>query len=327
MGEEAGLEFRLWRGAATKAMTGVNPTDREQGRIEMKKVLRGIIPPTVTPFKANEDLDEGALRDEVRFMFGAGVHGISFGGSTGEGAVLSDMELARGVEIVQEENKADLPVLCGIIRNSTREAVRAGLAAKAAGADVLMVTPTHYFGATEAGNYEFYKVLAAETGLPIIVYNVVKSNPVSPQAMKKMSEIEGVIGIKQSFGGIHVLTDMIFACKGKTLVFGAQDDLLYVSYLLGADGAISAVLALFPRLLVEQWNAVQEGDLERAKEIHYRVLPVWRKIEGDAFPGKIKAAINLTGRKVGKGRSPILELPEQELRELREEMIRSGFLP
>jgi 4-hydroxy-tetrahydrodipicolinate synthase len=248
------------------------------------------------------------------------------GGSTGEGALLNDQELARGIQIVQDENRERVPVLCGIIRNSTRQAVSAGLAAKAAGADVLMVTPTYYHGTSTEGNCEYFETIAKKVGLPIIIYNVIKTNPISPAAMMKISEVDLIIGIKQSVSGIHGLTDMIATCGSKSLVFGAQDDLMYISYLLGAVGSISAILTAFPDLCVEQWNAVKAGNIELAKEIHYRILPIWRKIEGGAFPGKIKAVLKLLGRNVGKARSPILEPTPAELLELRTELTNAGFL-
>lgn len=288
--------------------------------------LKGIIPPLVTPFTPTEELDEDRLKGELRYLFEVGVDGVSFGGSTGEGASLSDDELGRGVQIVQEENKEGIPVLCGIIRNSTRGAVRAGLIAKDAGADALMVTPSHYFGAPEEGNYSFYETLAEKVGLPIIIYNVIQDNPISPQLVVKLSQIDRIVGIKQSCGGIHALTDMIAACGDKIRVFTAQDDLLYVSYLLGAIGAISAILTVFPELCLEQWRAVEDGDLELARRIHYRLLPVWRKIEGRAFPGKLKATLNLLGRNVGAARSPVLEPPPHQREAIEATLQEAGFL-
>ena len=139
--------------------------------------LYGVIPPMVTPFAADGSMDERLLAAEARRMFAAGVHGVSFAGSTGEGVTLGDEELCRGVAIVQNENHGKLPVLCGIMRNSTLQALSAAKAAKAGGADVLMVTPTFYFGASPEGNAAYYEAVYAETGLPIVIYNVMKSKP------------------------------------------------------------------------------------------------------------------------------------------------------
>ena len=293
--------------------------------MELKK-LYGVIPPMVTPFDANEEINMEVLKQEASLLFNAGIHGISLGGSTGEGALLSNQELASGIELIQKENINKVPVLCGIIRNSTKDAVAAGLASKNAGADVLMVTPTFYHGTDARGNYAYYERISAEVGLPIVIYNVIKNNPITPDMMQDISTIDNVVGIKQSVGGIHSLADMIQFCGDKTLVFGAQDDLMYLSYALGAVGAISAILTVFPELCVQQWDYVQAGDYEQAKAIHSRLLPVWRKIDcGMAFPGMIKAALKLMGREVGSARSPIIEPDATTVNKLKITLNESGF--
>lgn len=292
-----------------------------------KSEIAGIIPPLVTPFDEEGEIDENGLREEAGFLIGAGVHGLSLGGSTGEGALLSDEELARGLRIVGEENKTGLPLVCGIIRNSTRDAIRAGVAAREAGADALMVTPTYYHGAGRRGNVAYYREIAAAIGLPIIIYNVIAGNPISPEVMEELCEIEHIAGIKQSAGGLHGLNAMINACGARTSVYGAQDDLIFCGHLLGAKGAISAILTAFPQECVTQWNAVQAGNLETAKEIHWRLYPVWKEVAsaGMAFPGKLKALLRLMGRRAGLPRQPILNPTSEELQALEQTLTAAGF--
>jgi len=147
-----------------------------------KERFKGIIAPVVTPFTAEGTIDEDLFRKEVKYLLNTGIDGISPGGSTGEGATLSDNELVRLVQIIQEENTKRIPVVCGIIRNSTYAAINAGMAVKEAGADALMITPTFYLGGTdEAGNYEYYKKIAESVGLPIIIYNVIADNEIKPK--------------------------------------------------------------------------------------------------------------------------------------------------
>jgi len=271
---------------------------------------------------------EDALRREVRFFTTSGVHGLSLGGSTGEGALLSDDELKLGLELLREENTSRLPVVCGIIRNSTRDAISAGLIAREAGADALMVTPTFYHGTDAAGNLSYYREISAAIGLPIIIYNVIAQNPIGTELMRRLADIEFVTGIKQSVGGLHGLNEMIAACGDRTMVYGAQDDALFCSYLLGAIGAISAILTAFPELCVEQWDAVQSGDLEKAREIHYRLVPVWQLVSCAkmAFPARVKAILHMLGREGGYARRPILEPPPATLAEIRAELVKAGLV-
>jgi len=139
---------------------------------ERDNIFKGIIAPVTTPFNDNDEINEEKFRKEVKYLLDCGIDGISPSGSTGEGATLSDNELIRLVEIIKEENVNKIPIVCGIIRNSTHEAIKAAKAVKGVGADAIMVTPTFYLGGTDnKGNYEFYRKLTEEVGLPIIVYN------------------------------------------------------------------------------------------------------------------------------------------------------------
>lgn len=297
-------------------------------RNHAKSDIVGIIPPLVTPFQEDGEIDENALRSEARYLIDAGVHGLSLGGSTGEGAVLSDEELKNGLTILGEENSSRLPVVCGIIRNSTRDAIKAGLTAREAGADALMVTPTFYHGTNAAGNYSYYAEIASAVGLPIIIYNVVAQNPIGAELMLRLAEIREVTGIKQSVGGLHAVNEMIAACGSRTMVYGAQDDMLFCSYLLGVVGAISAILTAFPKLCVEQWNAVRAGDIEKAREIHYRLVPVWQLVSCAkmAFPSRVKAILRLLGREGGYARRPIPDVTEDELVEIRAALVVASLL-
>ncbi len=279
--------------------------------------ITGIIPPMVTPMTDSEEIDVPGIRREAELLLAAGVHGLSFAGSTGEGAVLDDREIATGVAAVQEVTAGSVPLLCGIIRDSTRAALSAAQAARDAGADALMVTPTHYYGSSEDGTVEFYDRIA-RLGLPVVVYNVVASNPVSPQLMVELARIPNVVGIKQSVGGANELADMLRVAGDRTSVYAAHDGLLMAEFLLGASGSISAILTVFPRLFVKLWDAVAAGEIRRAREIHDSVLPAWRLIEGRYFPARLKAALSLIGRDVGPARHPMIRPSEDELARLAE---------
>lgn len=284
-----------------------------------KEFLKGIIAPLVTPFNKAGDIDEDLFRNEVKYLLKADVHGISPGGSTGEGAMLSNNELVRLIEIIQEENIKNIPVVAGIIRNSTKDAIIAGLAVKKAGASALMVTPTSYnvLVPDDNGNYEYYKSIAEEVDLPVIIYNVVPQNEIRPYLFKEMLEVDNIVGIKQSVGGIQSFYAMKMVCGGKGLIYSATDDMLYSTFDLGADGAIAAILTLFPEISLQIWNAVQVEDYQLARKLQNKIYPVWQKIIGPQFPRRVKEALSQLGREVGIARSPILEATDREKSEIR----------
>ena len=276
--------------------------------------FRGILPPMVTPFDSAEELDEAALRDEARVMLRAGVHGLCVCGSTGEGHVLSTEESCRITEIVREEAAGSVPVIAGIIRDSTREVIRYGLALRDAGADALQITPVHYlFSPTDDGMVDYYRRIGAEVGLPILIYNVIPWNTISPDLLMRLSEIEQVVGVKQSGGDIHKLADLLKMNQGRMQIFSAVDDLLYPSFMLGAEGAIAAILTVLPELSVQLWDACQAERYDDARAIHERLLPVWRAINAPEMSARTKAALELQGRRVGNARHPLLPVtPEVE---------------
>lgn len=279
----------------------------------VKEMFRGIISPIITPFNDEERLDVRTFRKEFKYLSGTDIHGISPGGSTGEGNLLRDEELVRMIEVIQEENTRHIPVVAGIIKHSTRDAILTGLKAKKAGADALMVTPIQYLGGTDdKGNYEYYDRISESVGLPIIIYNVIPQNEIKPELFYRMLDIPNVFGIKQSVGGIQAFYEMKIVCGDKGHIYSATDDMLYTTFDLGADGAIAAILTLFPEYCVKMWDAYIAGDHKTALVLQNKIYPVWNKIKGPQFPRRIKEALKQVGREVGRACSPLLEASEEE---------------
>ncbi len=278
------------------------------------KAPKGIISPLVTPYTADEALDEQLLRKEIRYLVGCGVHGISPGGSTGEGAAVTDEELARMVEICREETPEGFPVVAGVIRNSTRAAVSAGLAAKQAGATALMVTPTSYnvLVPDDDGNYAFYKAISDKVQLPVIIYNVVPQNEIKPHLFRRLCEIENVVAIKQSCGGIQGFYDMKMIAGDIGEVYSATDDMLYSTFDLGACGAIAAILSVFPKECVAIWDAIQAGKPDEARALQARLYPRWTVLKGAQFPRRLKEMLRQMGMDYGIALSPNLEATQAE---------------
>ena len=288
--------------------------------------LHGIIPPLVTPFDADERVDEDALRAEVRYHLDLGVHGVCVTGSTGDGQMLSAEDSVAVAAATVKEVGGDVPVIAGIIRDSTTEVIRYGQALKETGVDALQVTPVHYlFQPDEATTIDYYRRICDETGLPVVIYNVIPYALIPATTVARMlDELPNVIAVKQSGGNIHQLADLLHYAPTGGKVFTAVDDLLYPSYLMGAQGAISATLTVVPELCLAQWDAVQRGDHATALELHNKLLPVWRSIDGPNMTVRIKAALELQGRDGGLGRSPLTPVSDSERARIREALLSAG---
>ena len=286
--------------------------------------LQGVIPPIVTPFLENEDVDFQVTRREVKYLLSTGIDGIAATGSTGEGALLSDEDIKRILARVVEENTMGLPVIGGVIRNSTRDAIKTAGIAKEAGADALLVTPVFYHGATSEGNYEYYKTIGEAVELPLIVYNVVPTNLISSEVMLKLCEIVHVVGIKQV--DPKGLVDMVLTCGEETKVFSACDEMLYSTYVAGACGTIAAIVTVAPELCVRQWQAFKNGDQKTAQDIQQKLAYLVKAYSDKPFPGKVKELLNQQGRPVGKARSPVLEPTQEEKVYIQESLKRAGLI-
>ena len=285
----------------------------------MSKQLIGMIPPILTPFNQDGSINEVLLANEMDYAIDAGVHGLSVGGSTGEGPTLRDEELRDLITIAKEHVRPEQPIVCGIMRTCTRDAVRAGLVAKEAGADAIMVTPTAYnvLVPDEEGMFAFYSTLSEQVELPIIIYNVIPQNTIYPRLFHRLlNETEYVFAIKQSVGGVPALYAMKMECGNKGTLFAATDDMLATCFSLGAKGAISAVVSAFPSYCMDIWNAAQRGDWETAYAIQDKLYKPWQCIAGNQFPIRMKYALKVMGRDAGMCRSPITHLSEEEKRQI-----------
>lgn len=275
----------------------------------------GILPPMTTPFTADEEIDEKALRAQARFMMDQGVHGIVSGGSAGEGFALSTDELRRIVSITCEEVGDRMPVVAGIIVNSTRQAVERARAVADLGVSALQITPVHYiYKSDDESIVRHFRTVADEVGLPIIIYNVVPWNYISPKLLvRMMREIPEVFGVKQSASDVKTLADLMIFARPEDRIYAAIDALLYPTFVLGVHGAISQILSAVPGPCVELWNAVQAGDHDRARTLHERLLRLWHAIYADNRVAVTKYVQTLQGCPGGLPRSPLPEAtPEQK---------------
>lgn len=296
----------------------------EKGGRKVEKKFGGVIPPIITPFNQDGSINEKFVIKEMDLCIKAGVDGISVGGSTGEGPTLRDEELKLLINIAKDVVNEEQPIVCGVMRTCTRDAVKTGLVAKEAGADIIMVTPTAYnvLVPNEEGMFDFYNTISKEVELPIIIYNVIPQNTIYPLLYKRLlDETENIMGIKQSVGGVEALYAMKMISGDKGKIYAATDDMLYTCYELGAKGAISAILAVFPEQCVEMWNNFKNGNKEKAFEIQNQLYDKWQCLGGNQFPIKLKYALEVMGREPGVCRSPITYLPEDERKRIKRAFI------
>ena len=274
----------------------------------MYEHIYGIVPPMTTPFRDDGTIDEAFLQADTRYMVDvAKVHGLAVCGSTGEGHTLTTAETRRITEIVIKEVKGRFPVITGIITDSTASAIERGKAVKDLGVAALQVTPPHYlFRPDDDAMLRHFEALATGTGLPIMIYNVVPWVYLSPQLLTRIiTDVEGVIGVKQSAGDMKMLADLLILLGNRGRIMSAVDALMYPSFALGAHGGIAAILTAVPKLYMQLWGAMQAGDHKQALVLHEKLLPIWNAISTDNLPANVKYCMELMGRPAGLPRPPM----------------------
>lgn len=279
----------------------------------------GIVPPMTTPFDEGGNIDENAFCADVDYLLEAGVHGLAVGGSTGEGHTLSLEELLQLNRKAVLQVSGKIPVIAGIISDSTREVIERGKALADLGVAALQITPVHYlFTPDEQAMYDYYAQISDDVGVPIIIYNVIPWSYCSPKLLVRMiREIEHVVGVKQSGGDMHALAELLMLLDRGGMVMAAVDDLLYPCFTLGAHGSIAAILTAVPKACVGLWNAVQDGDHDEALRLHQQLFALWLTLSAENLPARVKAAMRLQGRASGLPRSPMPAPTESEEMEIR----------
>jgi 4-hydroxy-tetrahydrodipicolinate synthase len=273
----------------------------------MQTKLKGVIPAVVTPFDADGEIDEAAFRAQIHFMIGKGVHGVCVGGSTGEGFALDKDEVRRLVAAAIEEAAGRIPVVAGIIANSTREIIIRARAVEDLGVEAIQITPTFYvFHNSEAEMFGHFKDVWETVGLPIVLYNVIPWNLLTSQfALRILHEIPGVVGLKQSCDDIHRLADLVLHAPPGKSILAAIDGLLYPCFAIGAHGTLAASPTAAPGAVVALWNAVQAGDFAKARAIHDKLFDFWYRMPHDNLPACVKYALEVQGCPSGLPRRPM----------------------
>jgi 4-hydroxy-tetrahydrodipicolinate synthase len=275
--------------------------------------IHGIIPPAVTPFDPEGRIDEPAHRAEVRYLVEtARVHGVAVCGSTGEGHTLTTEETRAITAWTVEEVRGRVPVIAGIITNSTRSAIDRARAVSDLGVAALQVTPVHYlFRPDDEAMLRHFAAIAEASRLPVILYNVVPWSYLWPPLLTRiLRDVPGVIGVKQSASDMKALADLLLLVEeagiaGRVRILSAVDALLYPSFTLGAHGSVAAILTAVPEWCVALWNAVQAGDHTLGLKRHQDLLRLWNALDAPNLPANVKTALELQGRFGGLPRAPM----------------------
>ncbi len=292
--------------------------------IRLEERLRGILCPMVTPTDGKGHVDEASLRKLTQHLVTGGIHGLVVLGSSGEAQAISDDEKERALEIVVDEVRGGVPVIIGGGDTDVKRAIQNIKTAKQLGADAVLAVPPYYFNLSQEGVINYFKDLA-QTGVPILLYNIPNFTKIKiePLTVKALSQVDGIIGMKDSSRDVEYIQKIVFTCKGNGTfrVFLGTDGLLLAGLTLGVDGVIGVTPNIIPSWDLELMEAFQAGDLARARGIQEKVGKLLEALRMGNFPVGLKAAVALLGICNPKMWKPATELTKTETDQIKKKLI------
>ena len=252
----------------------------------------------VTPFTKNREVDESALKDLVEFQISEGISGLVPVGTTGESPTLDSDEHIRVIEVVVEQTDGRVPVIAGTGSNSTKEAIEYTRLAAEIGANASLQVAPYYNKPTSEGFYSHFAAVAEAVDIPLVIYNIASrtGKNIDNETMLRIATIPTVFAVKEASGDMQQVTDLIARKPDSLDILSGDDNLTLPIIALGGKGVISVASNLIPKEMETLAQTAVVGNMEKAREIHYRLLPLFQAIFFETNPIPIKAALADAGK-------------------------------
>ena len=282
----------------------------------------------ITPFRANGDIDERALRGFVDWQLDEGIDFVVPCGSTGEAATMSLDEQRRVVEITVEQVQGRVPVVAGAGSNDTVKAIAVSRLMREAGATHLLHVSPMYSKPPQRGIVAHFTAIADAIDLPIVIYNVPGRTGSNVEAMTtlELAWHPRIVSVKEASGNLPQVTDCIRGKPAGFAVLSGDDELTLPILALGGDGLISVVSNVVPQLMAQLVRLGRACKFEEARHIHMRLLPWMRMAFIESNPIPTKAALAMMGRCENVLRSPLVPLADAHESGVRDALRAAGAL-
>ena len=291
---------------------------------------KGIVVPIVTPVDENGKLNEKAYRGLVDYLADNGIHGVFPFGTTGEFYAYDLGFYTHLLEVTKDAVRGRMQIYAGANHITTKGAVEIAKAVeKVGGIDALSVLTPMFVSQTQEEVYTYYKEIAAETSLPIIIYNnKPKTNVgVDPATIAKLAEIDNIVAAKDSTGDMTNAEEYIRLTRGMDFsVMMGRDTLILAGLHYGASGAIASCANVAPRIAVDIYEKFQQGDYQGALDAQFKLSALRVATNMGSFPVTLKEALKLIGHDCGDCVKPILPLHDDQREKLRGVLAGMGLL-
>lgn len=258
----------------------------------MTNIFKGSGVALVTPFNQDMQIDFDALASLVEYQIDNGTDFLVVQGTTGESPTLSKSEKMDVLNEVIEINEGRCKIVYGVGGNNTA-AVAESLADLPKGIDGILSVSPYYNKPIQKGILAHYKIVADSTDLPIILYNVPgrTGSNVAPETTLELAEVRNIVAVKEASGNMEQIMQIIKYRPSGFGVLSGDDNLTMPLITAGADGVISVVANAFPALFSSMVHAAMRGELDAAREAHYKLFDITKMFFEQGNPGGVKAAL------------------------------------
>lgn len=279
----------------------------------MKKILfEGCGTAIATPFNENGvNLEE--FKRLVEDQIENNVDALIVCGTTGESATMTEEERLQTIECAVKTSNGRIPIIAGTGANNTKAVIEMNKKVEQLGVDgVLIVTP-YYNKTTQEGLLAHYKVIAENTKLPIILYNVPSRTGVNikPETCLKLSKIPNIVAIKEASGDLSQIAEIVNLCGEELSIYSGNDDQVIPILSLGGKGVISVLSNIKPKYTHDMCYNYFNGKIKEAAKMQIEAIPLIKALFSEVNPIPVKAALNMVGYNFGIPRLPLIEMSEE----------------
>lgn len=291
-------------------------------------VFTGVCPALVTPFHESGSIDFDAFAALIDYQISAGVDAVCVCGTTGEASTLSPQERLEAIEFCVKQVNGRVNVIAGTGSNSTAAAAEQSRLAQQLGADALLIVTPYYNKATQTGLVQHYENIAAQTDLPIILYNVPGRTGVSftPDTYQKLAQIPNVNGVKEASGDLSLVIRTRERCPEDFYIWSGNDEQTVPMMALGGKGVISVASNIIPDIMAEMTHLCLTGSFDAASKLQMEYMPLFDALFAEVNPIPVKAAMELLGMCSGHLRLPLCRPSHAVLERLEKELTRLELL-
>ena len=278
----------------------------------MKKLIfKGCGTAIATPFTKNGiNLEE--FSKMIENQINEGVDSIIVCGTTGESATMTEEERLQVIECAVKVAKKRVPIIAGTGSNNTRQVIEMNKKVEKLGVDGLLIVTPYYNKTTQEGLIQHYKLIAENTTLPIILYNVPSRTGVNikPETCLELSKIENIVAIKEASGDISQVAQIANLCRENLYIYSGNDDQIIPILSLGGKGVISVLSNIKPKYTHDMCYEFFSGNIEKATKMQLDAMDLIKALFSEVNPIPVKAALNIIGFNYGIPRLPLIEMTE-----------------